>query len=197
VTFGINVFNEDGEVVIDTENPTQVLLNETSVTGSEQEPGLYKFPQLSSGQIRFWKMSVGDGIASAPGFFLGNKQTFTVRDTVPVSDTPAPTGYGVVVYDSSGSKVFSASSETIPIGDLLFVEKSGATASTSDEWVSIQSPGISIVPEQIPGQPIQYKVLAGGVFRDSLSEYSDYSPQFALGNPSDINTNPTYFITAK
>jgi len=194
MTYGFEAYNSSGEKVIGDEYPLFVLSEEKTITGTNPDSsGNYKFPYPNTGQVRFWKLDPGDGISAWPNGFIGSKQTFTIRDTIPVSSASAPSGYGMVVFDTSGQKVFSATSETLPSGDKYRVEPGGGTIVLSDQWVSIAEWSVSIIP--VAGG-LNGAFLSGGCRRKNTTEYEPFAIFFAFA-PVITRINPTTFVTMK
>jgi hypothetical protein len=194
MTYGFEAYNSSGEKVIGDEYPLFVLSEEKTITGTNPDSsGNYKFPYPNTGQVRFWKLDPGDGISAWPNGFIGSKQTFTIRDTIPVSSAPAPTGYGLVVFNALGHKVFSATSETLPIGDKYEVTPGGSSISLSDQWVSICEWSVSMIPS---GTGLNGFSISGGCRRKSSTEYESFAVIFSSA-PVVTRLNPTTFITMK
>lgn len=199
MSYGFEARNAAGELVIDDFSPVYILGSATTVTGTQfgSQPW-YSFTRPSSNTLRFWQLSVGDGIAAYPNGFMGSKSSFTVRDIIRVPLAAAPTGYGFVVYDASGNRVYQSSSDMITIGDKYTVTTNGfltggTTVSTSDQWVALESWQYSIRP----ADPIFGIALAGGAYRDSSTTYTAYAPIFSNAPGGYTDLNPTTFITAK
>jgi len=198
MTYGFEAENSSGEIVIDGEYPVEVLSVEKTVTGTLYSSGVYEFPFPSSTSIRFWKLDVGDTISQFPSGFLGSKSSFVVRDSIPVSQAPAPTGYGMVVYDALGNRVFQADKETVSIGDRYTVQGNlgGSTkidAFTSDKWVHIADWNISVLTTSTSFAT----VFSGGVTRDTSSKYIAGGAAYDTGASGPNFSRPTTFVTMK
>jgi len=198
MTYGFKAENSSGEIVIDGEYPVEVLSVEQTITGTLYSSGVYEFPFPSSASIRFWKMGVGDAITQYPSGFLGNKSSFVVRDSIPVSSSPIATGYGMVIYDGSGNRVFQADQETASIGDRYTVQgnlgvSSKIDALTSDEWVHIADWNISVITVNTEFAI----VLSGGVRRDSTSKYVHAGIEYDVRASGLTFSRPTTFVTMK
>lgn len=199
MSYGFEARNAAGELVIDDFSSVYILGSASTVTGTQfgSQPW-YVFSAPSTNTLRFWQLGVGDGIARYPNGFMGSKPSFTVRDVIRASLAPAPTGYGFVVYDSSGNRVYQSSSDMITIGDKYTVTTNGfltggTSVSTSDGWVALESWQYSIRP----ADPFFGIALAGGAYRDSSTTYTAYSPIFSNAPGGYTILNPVTFITAK
>ena len=198
MTYGFEARNSSGELVIDGEYPVEVLNVEKTITGTLYSTGIYEFSFPPTNTIRFWKMSVGDVVTQYPSGFLCNKSSFTVRESIPVSQSPAPSGYGMVVYDASGNRVFQADQETASIGDRFTVQANiGSSpqidANTSDEWIHLTDWNISVITVSTSFAI----VLSGGVKRDTSSKYVHAGEEYATGPNGPNFSRPTTFVTMK
>lgn len=199
MSYGFEAKNANGETVIDDFSSVYILGSETTVSGTQfgSQPW-YSFTRPSTNTLRFWQMNVGDGISAYPLGFMGSKPTFTVRDVIRASLAPAPTGYGFVVYDASGNRLYQSSSDMITIGDKYTVTTNGfliggTSISSSDGWVGIESWQYSIRP----ADPFFGIALAGGAYRNTSTTYTAYSPIFSNAPGGYTILNPVTFITAK
>jgi len=199
MSYGFEAYNSSGELVIDDNLPVYILDTEFTVTGTQfGSTSRYEFPRPGANTLRFWEVPVGEGVATFPNGFIGSKSSFTVRDIVRVPLAPPPTGYGMVVYDSSGQRVYQSTSDMITIGDRYSVTTDGSViggsnVSVSDEWVAFDSWQYSIRENN----DFRGLALCAGVYRSSSSEYTAYSPPFSDAPPGYTDVNPASFITAK
>lgn len=201
MSYGFEAINAAGEVVIDGSFPVYELSAPSTVTGTSfGSQGDYSFPLQPSGTLRFWQLGVGDGISRTPTLFIGNKQTFTVRDVVPASSLPAPSGYGMAIYGASGQKVYATNGELLTIGDKYSVELQANNVrppiNVSDSWVAIETFTLNILSSGIPGGGGTGFTVSSGVKKISSTQMEYYGQAF-LSAPEVIILNPTIFITAK
>lgn len=198
MTYGLEASNASGELVIDGEYPVEVLSVEQTVTGTLYSSGVYEFPFPPSAAIRFWKMDVGDTISQYPSGFFGSKSSFVVRDSIPVSQAPLATGYGMIVYDSAGNRVFQADQDVVSIGDRYTVQGDfgGSTeieAFTSDQWVHIADWNISVLTTSTEFA----SVFSGGAQRETSSKYVFGGFVYDVGASGPNFSRPTTFVTMK
>lgn len=204
MTYGFRANNKNNEVVIDSNFPAYEISSAYIINGSPQEVSsgytmsgdpiseeAYSFPVPPSGTLRFWRLEVGDGISLTPNYFIGSKQSFFVRDVVRASLLPDPTGYGMVVYDETGSKVYASNGELLGIGDKYTVEwlfdGTRPPVNTSDSWVAIQTFVFNFD---------QSAVWSTGVEKMSSTQMRFYGVPFLPAAQGKIEV-PATFITAK
>jgi hypothetical protein len=199
MSYGLDVRNSSGELVIDNGQPVYILDSEFTVTGTQYlSNSWFEFTRPGSNTLRFWKVPVGEGIAAFPNGFMGSKSTFTVRDIIRVPLSPSPSGYGMVVYNAGGNRVYQTTSEMVTIGDRYSVTTDGTliggtSVTVSDEWVAFDSWRYSLIPQT----SFRGLNLSAGVYRDSSTTYTAYAPHFSDAPPGYTDLNPTSFITAK
>ncbi len=198
MTYGFKATNSSGELVIDGEYPVEVLNVEKTITGTLYSDGVYEFSFPTTNTIRFWKMSVGDAVTQYPSGFLCNKSSFTVKESIPVSQSQAPSGYGMVVYDANGNRVFQADREIVSIGDRFTVQaniggSSQIDANTSDEWVHLADWGVSAITVSTSFAI----VLSGGVKRDTSSKYVHAGVEYRTIASGPNFSQPTTFVTMR
>ena len=199
MSYGFEVRNAANEIVIDDSFPVYELGAPSTITSNSPDSSgtNWSFPLPPTGVLRFWKLNVGDGISLAPDKFIGNKQTFTIRDVVPASSLPTPSGYGMAIYDSNGQKVYATNGELLTIGDKYSVQLqsdgSRPPVNVSDSWVAIETFALNI----IPASPLFGATLSSGTQRISATQMRQYGAFFANAPPNTVILNPVTFITAK
>lgn len=201
MSYGFEARNAANEVVLDSLFPVYELGAPSSVTGTPfGSQGDFSFPLQPNGTLRFWQLGVGDGISRTPTLFIGNKQTFTVRDVVPASSLPVPSGYGMAIYGASGQKIYATNGELLTIGDKYSVELQLGNVrppiNVSDSWVAIETFTLNILSSGIPGGGGIGFVVSSGVRRISSTQMQYYGQAFSSA-PEVIILNPTVFLTAK
>lgn len=197
MSYGFEAKNSSNEIVIDSSFPVYELSAPNTVTGTSfGSQGDFSFPLQPNGTLRFWQLGVGDGISRTPTLFIGNKQTFTVRDVVPASSLPVPSGYGMAIYGASGQKVYATNGDLLTIGDKYSVELQDGNVrppiSVSDSWVAIETFTLNIVPLG----PILGATVSSGVKKISSTQMEYYGQTFTSA-PLVLVLNPVTFITAK
>jgi len=199
MSYGFEVRNASNEIVIDNSFPVYELSAASTITSNlpNSSSTNWSFPLPPTGVLRFWKLNVGDGISLTPDKFIGNKQTYTIRDVVPASSLPTPSGYGMAIYGSNGQKVYATNGELLTIGDKYTVQLqsdgSNPPVNVSDSWVAIETFVLNI----IPSAPLFGATLASGTIRTSATQMAYYGPAFLNAPPNTVILNPVKFITAK
>lgn len=195
MSYGFEARNAAGEIVIDDSFPVYELTAPSTITGTVIG-NIVSFPLPPTGTLRFWKLNVGDGISLAPDRFIGTKNTYTIRDVVRASSLPDPTGYGVVIYNASGEKVYATNGELLTIGEKYTVQSEPPfdlpLINVSDNWVAIET----FVPNIIDLGTGTGVVLSSGVERFSSTQMRFFGRAF-LSAPGIFFLNPVTFITAK
>lgn len=165
MSYGFEVINADGAVVIDSEFPSVFLDNETTITGAKvfADYDVYRFTLTQTGYAPFFNVPVGEwvsysGAYSAQPLFYGSQETFTIRKAIFLSETTyTPDGYGMEIYDASGDALFSSSESLIPVRGFtndLSGSPSQGQFSTSVEWVSPISSDYVWVPGDTSSQTV-------------------------------------------
>lgn len=190
MTYGINILNAAGELVMDGSTPTYLLDSETTVSGTSVTAG-WNFANTPAGTLRFWKLEVGDAISKYPGGFIGNKSSFQIRDVKRASLFSTPSGYGLVTFDASGALTYASASSLLAIGDKYSVPN-GGSATTSDEWVALESWQVALA---VVG-PTTGARLSAGVQRNTSTTYIQYRRIYASAPRASV-IPPVNFITAK
>lgn len=190
MTYGINILNAAGELVMDGSSPTYLLETATTVTGTAVTAG-WNFPNTPTGTLRFWRLSVGDAISKYPGGFIGNKATFDIRNVKRASLFGVPSGYGLVTFSASGALTYASASSLLVIGDKYSIPN-GGSVTTSDEWVALESWQVAL---GLVG-PTTGARLSAGVQRSATSTYIQYRRIYASAPPATV-IPPVNFITAK
>jgi len=201
MSYGFEARNAANEIVIDNSFPVYELSAPSTITSnvpnSTTSSGNWVFPVPPLGVLRFWKLNVGDGISLAPDKFIGNKQTYTIRDVVPASSLPDPSGYGMAIYDSNGQKVYATNGQLLTIGDKYSVQLqsdgSRPPVNVSDSWVAIET----FVMNMVPVNPFFGGILSSGTKRTSATQMAYYGAGFASAPAGYTFFNPVKFITAK
>ena len=155
--YGIEVKNNQGSVVVDSDFPCCYLVDEVVVTGTKVSTFLnvwrYSFSQV--GTMPFFNLSVGDWVAyGAPmtsiPYFFGSKSQFSVRRIRPISQvTYTEDDYGMVIYDTLGQKVFSTAQSLLRVQGFsndLGANPSQGSFSPSISWASPLSAEFYFVP---------------------------------------------------
>lgn len=199
MSYGFEAINAAGEVVIDNSFPVYELGSPSTVTSNlPDSQGLnWSFPLQPAGVLRFWQLNVGDAISIATNQFIGNKQTFTIRDVVRASSLPTPTGYGMAIYGSNGQRVYATNGELLTIGDKYTVELQPGNVrppvNVSDSWVAIETLVLNLIP--ITG--LTGAILSSGTKRISSAQMEFYGVGFVSAPPDIVRLNPVTFVTAK
>lgn len=175
--YGIEVKNNQGSVVVDSDFPCCYLVDEVVVTGAKGSTDLndvwwYRFSQV--GTMPFFNLSVGDWVAygapvSSIPYFFGNKPQFSVRRIRPINQiTYTEDDYGMVIYDTLGQKVFSTAQSLLGVkgfsNDLGAIPSQGSFSS-SISWVSPLSAEFYFIP-YIDNQ---YSLVLGAIKRTSTT----------------------------
>ena len=190
MTYGINILNAAGELVMDGSTPTYLLDNATTVTGTGSAT-TWNFPNTPTGTLRFWRLSVGDGISIHAGGFVGSKSTFQVRDVKRASLFGVPSGYGLVTFDASGAVTYASASSLLVIGDKYSIPN-GGTLTLSAEWVAMKGWEMAFTVVG-PGAGAR---LSSGVQRPTASTFTQYRRGVG-GAPAVSYIPPVNFITAQ
>lgn len=199
MSYGFEAKNAANEVVLDSSFPVYELGAATTVTSnlSNSDQTAWSFPLQPTGTLRFWQLNIGDGISIAPNQFIGSKQTFTVRDVVPASSFPTPTGYGMAIYGPNGQKVYATNGELLTIGDKYTVELQPGNVTpsinVSDSWVTVETFVLNLTPQT----GFFGVVRSSGVRRSSSTQMQYYGVPFSSAPPDTLILNPVNFITAK
>lgn len=199
MSYGFEARNAANEIVIDNSFPVYELGAASTITSNlpDSQGVNWSFPLPPTGVLRFWKLNVGDGISLAPDKFIGNKQTFTIRDVVPASSLPTPSGYGMAIYGSNGQKVYATNGQLLTIGDKYSVQLqsngSRPPVNVSDSWVAIETFVLNIIPLGA----LFGAALSSGTQRISATQMRQYGASFVSAPPNTVILNPVTFITAK
>lgn len=187
MSYGIEITNSSNEVIIDNDNPTYMLSLSDTVSGTSIGGGyyIYRFgDELPPEPFVFTKMSVGDFWGSAQDGFASNQSTREIRVLKQANDLPDPTGYGLVVFNSSGEKVWFANGSVALVNSSTTIAVNGSY-STSSDWVYITSrlPYFTTPPGSTTGFS-----LSTGVNRVSSSEY-EWAAEASRTGPT-LNVGP-------
>lgn len=196
MSYGFEARNGANELVIDNSYPVYELSSSTTITGTLINNRI-SFPLPPSGVLRFWQLNVGDGISLATDEYIGTKYTYNIRNVVRASSLPTPGGYGMVIYDGAGQKVYASNGELLTIGDKYSVEllsdASTPNINVSDSWVAIETFVLNIVPNNA----FFGVTLSSGVKKVNSTQMEFYGVGFENAPPNYFIPNPVNFITAK
>jgi len=192
MAYGIEVKNAGSEIVIDDLYPAVFLSASATRTGTAftNPPGVsqiasFRYPRDNS-KIQFANLGVGDFLIKARygDYFHSNKSSLQFRDAVLSSTLPAPTGYGVAVYNTSGELCFTAGNDLIPIRDEVELVQAGTLVNESGSWVCIAETPIRFVAPQAGFAYVQ----SSGVKRVNSTQYEYMSYVTQLGPPINYNS---------
>jgi len=195
MSYGIEIRNSSGDVIIDNDNPAYMLSLSDTISGTSIGGGyyIYRFGnELPSEPFVFTKMSVGDFWGSAQDGFVSNQSTREIRVLKQANDLPDPTGYGLVVYNSSGEKVWFANGSVALVNSSTTIAVNGSHTTSSD-WVYLTTrlPYFTLPPGLTTGFS-----LSTGVKRVSLSQYDWSAEASRTGPPLNVGPFPSSCVFA-
>jgi hypothetical protein len=150
MSYGIQIFNQNNQVILDSETPAYMLSSEGTFYGTSPFVRnnityyTYDLSSLPSGYLRFAKLYEGDSIYSGnqsnfAGLLVSNKPSLEIKIAGAANLFPDPTGYGLVSYNTSGQKTWFANAPVAVIeanAELPFFQ---GTFATTAEWVALTS----------------------------------------------------------
>jgi hypothetical protein len=144
MTVGIQIFNQNNESVIDGETPTYMLLSQGAFNGTVYGNGslglyTYDFSAYPYYTPKFIKLNVGDRLYNFGAGVITNKASLEVKIPAPANTLSDPTGYGLVVRNSSGQKVWFANAPVAVIENFSVIQPTTGTYTTNSEWVALVS----------------------------------------------------------
>lgn len=154
MTYGIEISNSNGEIVIDSEYPAVYLSQEVTVSGSVHGAAYYYTP-AQVGNMPFFQLPVGSwaafaGTSQNKPYYYSDLASITVRSALPINKMPPPDdSYGMECFDATGVLTFSTAENLIPIlGMTQDLENNPSEGSFSPgaEWVCPTASKFELVP---------------------------------------------------
>lgn len=175
MTVGFQIFNQNNESVIDGETPTYVLTYQATIAGTAGTGGYsYDFSAFGYQTIKFLQLEINDWVVTNSFNYLSNRSTLQVKVPAPANTLPDPTGYGIVIRNSSGQKVWFANAPVAIIEDYAVLPPASSTFTTNADWAAITCS----IPAVYPGPQGFNRYVISGIRR--FSGYYQYY-QFNAG----------------
>lgn len=195
MSYGIEIRNQLNQVVLDSTNPAYMLSDATDSVGTfDSTIGRYRHTKADItglSQPYFIKMEVGDSLYQSAATIFSSRQTLQIRSATPANLLPHPSGYGLVVYNASGEKVFFANGEIILISDYRRVTVTGNTTIDAD-WVSL----LTSLPRFLPTVSVG-RSFAHGLVRATSTRYDWDLLQVGSGPNQNIGPFAVHALFAK
>lgn len=208
MSYGIEIYNSNGNIVIDSNYPCLQLFNGQVLNGTyDNSFGFYRY-NVYKGNLIFFNLNVGQWVGiDGNGVMCSNFPTLKIREVLLEGslDVDPLYSYGIQVYDSNGNVTYSGGSEVEVIKDVIkipggYAVTSGAyntslpehpnyTYYTDKEWYAICS---------FPISGYGNKLLCGTVYRKT--SYYIQGILYGLnptGNITYINPEPFWLLTAE
>lgn len=169
MSYGFQVLNSAGEVVIDDTSPVYHL-GATATLSPTGTAGSYNTFDISSyvggTNLVFFNLPVGALVSRLGSTLFSGLSSLSIRQAVLASSlTPLTSGFGMQVFDASGNLTFQAADDLIPITAGYSLPTSSAGVGTQGEaWFSIPTPAFYFDGSVNPG----YR-LAEGISRTATS----------------------------
>lgn len=183
MTYGIEVKNENNEVIIDSNFPAYFLFQEVTVSGVASVNNLFRYDFSTIPAFpAFVQVDVGDFFGANPAGYWSFKSSLTFKAIKTADEMPDPTGYGAIAYNSSGIKTWFANGPAVVLKDFFTISVNGSYTTDAD-WVSI----LTRLPMSRPVGLNQRLNVIQGVERTSTSEYiwtgrdAGFAPNFEVG----------------
>jgi hypothetical protein len=116
MSYGIEVKNENGEVIIDDTFQSYLLSDTTTLSGTAAGNNLFFYAIGGGVQLpAFVEMEVGDFLGAGGNSFFSFKSSLTFRTGKPANEFSDPTGYGAVAYNAAGEKTWFANAAVVTV----------------------------------------------------------------------------------
>lgn len=112
MAYGAKIYNSAGGVVIDDSEPSYLLSNGFTMSGTDIGNGRFQYPYSSmqdASRPTFVNLEVGDFLGAGFAGYLSFKSSLTFLSLKPANQLPDPSGYDVVFYNPQGQKTWIAS----------------------------------------------------------------------------------------
>jgi len=189
MSFGINIKNTNGDLLIDQTLTAYMLSDSGTVSGQDIGGGYYLYERgVEVPNIRevFIQCDVGEFLGTSTTGFVSTQSTIDYRALKLAKDLPDPTGYGLIVYDDLGQKVWFANGSVAIMDSSAKIDVSGSYTSSSD-WVYITT----VLPYYTFGGGA-YRSLVQGVRRTTSSNYDWAAENDSLGPSLTVGPFPVF-----
>jgi hypothetical protein len=196
MSYGFEAYNSAGEKVIDAEIPvfsvtTSGTLSGVFYTNSATYGNLYRFTISPNDELIFFHLpNTGDLIYRAPQNLIGANGWLSTQQNLGFfrakrvsAEAYSPSGYGMVVFDSSGVPTFRADQTTASIEAGILLDFTTTTHASSDTWYCIPNAYQGIF--SVSGSTIRYRGtgvyrINGSTIRSVDTDHPDYPPFLVL-----------------